>query len=188
MSKQEQKVKEGIAPMLDEGEEVLAAIIARPRGWTQTHAGSIHIGANQQGRSRGAAADSAFPLAALEPGPGDDGEVRPPDRAGPGGCDELKVDVDVREHVEVVGKLRLQLCAKPEDAPLMAGERAGRHHEDALLQFAPRPVRILAEREVVGDRQQALWRRGESGHGRECGRGHRQFGAVRDNPVALTVR
>jgi hypothetical protein len=63
MSKQEQKVREGIAPMLDEGEKVLAAIIARPRGWTQTHAGSIHIGANQQGRSRGAAADSAFPLA-----------------------------------------------------------------------------------------------------------------------------
>jgi phosphatidate phosphatase APP1 len=38
MSKQEQKVKEGIAPMLGEGEEVLAAMIARPRGWTQTHA------------------------------------------------------------------------------------------------------------------------------------------------------
>jgi hypothetical protein len=29
MSRQEQKVKEGIAPMLDEGEQVLAAIIAR---------------------------------------------------------------------------------------------------------------------------------------------------------------
>ena len=63
MSKQEQKVKEGVAPLLDEGEEVLAAIIARPRGSTQTHAGSLHVGAGQQGKSRSAAADSGFPLA-----------------------------------------------------------------------------------------------------------------------------
>jgi hypothetical protein len=63
MSKQEQKVKEGMAPLLDDGEEVLAAIIARPRGWTQTHAGSIHIGAHQQGASKHAAVDSGFPLA-----------------------------------------------------------------------------------------------------------------------------
>jgi hypothetical protein len=63
MSKQEQKVKEGTAPMLDEGEQVLAAIFARPRGWTQSHAGSLQLGASQQGKSRHAAADSGFPLA-----------------------------------------------------------------------------------------------------------------------------
>src|SRR5262249_1150933 len=50
-------------PLLEEGEEVLAAIIARPRGWGQTHAGSIHIGSHQQGKSRGAAVESGFPLA-----------------------------------------------------------------------------------------------------------------------------
>ena len=70
----------------------------------------------------------------------------------------------------------------------MAGERARGHHENALLQLVPHPVRVSAEREVVGDRQQVPWLRGKGGHGRECGRGHRQFGAVRDNPVALTVR
>ena len=63
MSKQEQKVKDGVAPFLEEGEEALAAIIARPRGWTQTHAGSIHLGANQQGKSRSAADEAGFPLA-----------------------------------------------------------------------------------------------------------------------------
>lgn len=63
MSKQEQKVKEGIAPLLDDGEEVLAAVIARPRGWGQSHAGSLNLGAHQQGKSRGAAIESGFPLA-----------------------------------------------------------------------------------------------------------------------------
>jgi hypothetical protein len=63
MSKQEQKVKEGMPPLLDDGEEVLVAIIARPRGWGQAHAGSLHIGAHQQGKSRHAAVESGFPLA-----------------------------------------------------------------------------------------------------------------------------
>ena len=54
---------DGVAPFLEEGEEALAAIVARPRGWTQTHAGSIHIGAHQQGKSHAAADGSGFPLA-----------------------------------------------------------------------------------------------------------------------------
>src|SRR3954452_6567321 len=63
MSKQEQKVKEGIAPMLDDGEEVVAAIIARPRGWGQTHAGAMQLGIHQQTKSRDAAGAAGFELA-----------------------------------------------------------------------------------------------------------------------------
>jgi hypothetical protein len=63
MSKQEQKVKDGVAPFLEEGEEALAAIIARPRGWTQAMAGSLHLGAHQQGGSKQAAQASGFALA-----------------------------------------------------------------------------------------------------------------------------
>jgi hypothetical protein len=63
MSRQDQKIKDGAAPFLEEGETVLAAVIARPRGWTQTHAGSIHLGSHQQGKSRSAAEESGFPLA-----------------------------------------------------------------------------------------------------------------------------
>jgi hypothetical protein len=63
MSKQEQKVKDGVAPFLDEGEEALAAVVARPRGWTQTMAGSIHLGTHQQGGALAAATNSGFPLA-----------------------------------------------------------------------------------------------------------------------------
>src|SRR5215207_10608343 len=63
MSRQEQKVKDGVAPFLEEGETVRAAIVARPRGWTQAMAGSLHLGAHQQGASIHAAADSGFRLA-----------------------------------------------------------------------------------------------------------------------------
>jgi hypothetical protein len=38
MARAEAKIKEGAAPFLQEGEEVLAAIVARPRGWTQQNA------------------------------------------------------------------------------------------------------------------------------------------------------
>jgi hypothetical protein len=63
MNRQEQKIKDQAGSLLEEGEELLAAVIARPRGWTQTHAGSLHLGANQQGKSRSAAAEAGFPLA-----------------------------------------------------------------------------------------------------------------------------
>jgi hypothetical protein len=38
MARAEAKIKEGAAPFLEQGEEVLAAIVARPRGWTQAGA------------------------------------------------------------------------------------------------------------------------------------------------------
>jgi hypothetical protein len=38
MARAEAKIKEGAAPYLEQGEEVLAAIAARPRGWTQASA------------------------------------------------------------------------------------------------------------------------------------------------------
>ena len=38
MARAEAKIKEGAAPFLEQGEEVLAAMVARPRGWTQSNA------------------------------------------------------------------------------------------------------------------------------------------------------
>src|SRR4051794_41532238 len=38
MAKAEKKIKEGAAQFLEPGEEVLAAFVARPRGWTQASA------------------------------------------------------------------------------------------------------------------------------------------------------
>lgn len=38
MARSEAKIKEGAAQFLEDGEEVLAAIVARPRGWTQAAA------------------------------------------------------------------------------------------------------------------------------------------------------
>jgi len=59
----ERKIKEGAQPLLDDGEEVLAAFVARPRGWTQAAAGSIHLGAAQQGRAYAAGEGAGFQLA-----------------------------------------------------------------------------------------------------------------------------
>jgi hypothetical protein len=38
MARYETKIKEGAAPFLEQGEDVLAAVMARPRGWTQANA------------------------------------------------------------------------------------------------------------------------------------------------------
>ena len=59
----EDKIREGAQAYLEEGEEILAAFVARPRGWTQTNAGSIHFGAGQQGKSISAAEAAGFELA-----------------------------------------------------------------------------------------------------------------------------
>jgi hypothetical protein len=62
-SKQEQKVKEEAQRFLDEGEEIVAAVVARPRGWTQANAGSLMLGSSQQGKARGAAEAAGVQLA-----------------------------------------------------------------------------------------------------------------------------
>lgn len=63
MAAYDKKLKEGAKPFLDEGEEVLAAFIARPRGWTQAMAGVNPIGNAQMGQASTGAAASGFALA-----------------------------------------------------------------------------------------------------------------------------
>ena len=69
-SKQEQKVKDGAKPFLEEGEEVLSAIIARPRGWTQASAGhagpgfvAASLGQKKQQRNVESAQQAGFKIA-----------------------------------------------------------------------------------------------------------------------------
>ncbi len=59
----EDKIREGARPFLEAGEEVLAAFVARPRGWTQAMAGSMHLGAHQQGKQHTGAEQAGFGLA-----------------------------------------------------------------------------------------------------------------------------
>lgn len=73
MARSEAKIKEGAAPFLEQGEEVLAAVVARPRGWTQAGAsagggvaaGMIGraIGNKKQQQNVDAAEESGFALA-----------------------------------------------------------------------------------------------------------------------------
>ena len=50
MAKADQVIKEGAAPFLEPGEEVLVAVVAAPRGHTQSIAGAKGLGAKQKGR------------------------------------------------------------------------------------------------------------------------------------------
>ena len=59
----EDKIREGAQPFLDDGEEVLAAFVARPRGWTQQMAGSMVLGGSQQANARDGAGRAGFSLA-----------------------------------------------------------------------------------------------------------------------------
>src|SRR4051794_40847447 len=73
MARAESKIKEGAAPYLEPGEEVLAAMVARPRGWTQSTAspgggaiaGAIGgaLGGKKQGGNVESAGDAGFELA-----------------------------------------------------------------------------------------------------------------------------
>ena len=72
MARAEVKIKEGAAPYLEQGEEVLAAMVARPRGWTQSSAspgggaaaGLIGgaIGGKKQQQNVAAAKESEFEI------------------------------------------------------------------------------------------------------------------------------
>jgi hypothetical protein len=69
-SRYEDKIKEGAAPFLEDGEEVLAAFVARPKGWTASAAGAAgpgalaaNMGAAKVGRAKAAGEAAGFPLA-----------------------------------------------------------------------------------------------------------------------------
>jgi hypothetical protein len=57
------KLKQGAQPLLPRGEEVVAAFVARPRGWTQSSAGSLTLGNAVQGRAYAAGEESGLTLA-----------------------------------------------------------------------------------------------------------------------------
>ena len=59
----EDKIKQGAQQFLEDGEEVLAAFVARPRGWTQGMAGARALGAHQVGEARESAEKAGFELA-----------------------------------------------------------------------------------------------------------------------------
>ena len=63
MSRYDQKIKKGARPFLEDGEEVLEAFVARPRGWTQSMAGSEKLGESWQGKAQAGALQADFPLA-----------------------------------------------------------------------------------------------------------------------------
>jgi hypothetical protein len=62
-SRQEKKLKEEIGPFLEEGEEVRAVLIARPRGWTQSSAGVEAIGGRQEQKAHAGAEEAGIRLA-----------------------------------------------------------------------------------------------------------------------------
>ena len=68
-SKQEKKVMAEMGPFLEEGEEVRAVLIARPRGWTQTAAGGRTLGVGKaigrhaQHKARDGAEEAGIQLA-----------------------------------------------------------------------------------------------------------------------------
>lgn len=71
MSRHEEKIKAGARRFLDEGEEVLAALVARPRGWTQSAAGGTglagmvagELGVRKQHQAREGGEQAEFRLA-----------------------------------------------------------------------------------------------------------------------------
>jgi hypothetical protein len=72
MARAEAKLKDGAAPYLEDGEEVLAAMVARPRGWTQSNAspggGAVAgliggtLGGKKQQQNLGAAEEAGFEI------------------------------------------------------------------------------------------------------------------------------
>ena len=60
----DEKIKEGARPLLEQGEEVIAAFIAAPRGFTQSTVGLESVGDRQQGRVESAAEQTGLRLEA----------------------------------------------------------------------------------------------------------------------------
>ena len=73
MARFETKIKDGAAQFMEGGEEVLAAVVARPRGWTQSNASAGGgaaaaviggaIGGKKQQEAVGSAQEAGFELA-----------------------------------------------------------------------------------------------------------------------------
>lgn len=63
MSRQSEKIAKGAQPFLEPGEEVRVALVAAARGYTQAAAGSMNLGAHQQGKAGAAAADAGLQIA-----------------------------------------------------------------------------------------------------------------------------
>jgi hypothetical protein len=61
--KAEEKIREGVGPFLHEGEVFLAGFVARPRGWTQQHAGVAGLGRGQAAKATAGAEAGGFALA-----------------------------------------------------------------------------------------------------------------------------
>lgn len=59
----EGKIKEGAKPFLEPGEEVLAAFVARPRGWTRRMVSTPNIAVSQARRAYPPAEKAGFTLA-----------------------------------------------------------------------------------------------------------------------------
>jgi hypothetical protein len=56
------KFKQGSRPFLPDGEDIIAAFVARPRGWTQGAAGSGTLGDKQQDRQYAAGEEAGFEI------------------------------------------------------------------------------------------------------------------------------
>lgn len=64
MARAEEWISEGAKPFLEPGEEVLAAFVAAPRGYTQSVAGARGLGQSQTGRQTEAADQAGMRLEA----------------------------------------------------------------------------------------------------------------------------
>ena len=63
MSRQNDKIAKGADQFLEPGEEVRVALVAAARGHTQAVAGSMNLGAHQQGRAGAAAGEAGLQIA-----------------------------------------------------------------------------------------------------------------------------
>lgn len=63
MAKAEEWITEAAAPYLEEGEQVLVALVAQARGHMQTSAGSVGIGQRQESKHEAAGESAGFRIA-----------------------------------------------------------------------------------------------------------------------------